>query len=128
MDIIRNDRIKKDTLQRLFVYSILYSYDKRTTEIFMIEVYKGFKAVSSFDESKGVYVGHVSNSDDTIQFHGRSSKELERSFQFCVDTYLSICRFKGLIPSCRYSQHDLAFGLRLPLQVVQSSATVSAPH
>ena len=94
----------------------------------MIEVYQGFKAVSIFDESKSVYVGHVSNSDDTIQFHGRSHIELERSFQFCVDTYLSVCRLKGLTPSCRYTQHDLAFGLRLPLQVMQSSAAVLAHH
>ena len=53
--------------------------------------YKGYKASISYDEEDRIFVGEVLNIIDSLNFHGNSIDELEKSFHNCIDNYLDRC-------------------------------------
>lgn len=58
--------------------------------------YKGFIATCRFSESQGIYLAKVVNCKDTLLSRGYSPDQAESAFRFCVDTYLDVCRQKGI--------------------------------
>lgn len=50
--------------------------------------YKGYTATTWYSEEDGLYIGKVDGIKDSLNFHGRSMKELEAMFHNAIDNYL----------------------------------------
>lgn len=65
--------------------------------------YKGYRATVSYSEEDRVLVGEVFGINDALSFHGKSIKELEKSFHNCIDEYLEMCENIGKKPEKEYT-------------------------
>ena len=76
--------------------------------------YKGYDAVTEFDEDAGIFSGEVINTRDVITFQGTSVKELKRAFEDSVDDYLEFCAKRKEDPEKPFSG---MLSLRMPPEV-----------
>jgi len=53
--------------------------------------YKGYEAVITLEEDKGILSGEVINTRDVITFQGASIPDLKQAFKDSVDDYLEFC-------------------------------------
>src|SRR4029078_7603858 len=53
--------------------------------------YKGYEAVITLEEDKGILSGEVINTRDVITFQGASVPDLKQAFKDSVDDYLEFC-------------------------------------
>ena len=65
--------------------------------------YKGYRAELAYDQRDNIFVGSVFGISDSLNFHGNSIDELEKSFHDCVDNYLYYCKQAGKIPQKEFS-------------------------
>lgn len=67
----------------------------------MIE-YKGYVGRFEFDPEIDSFFGEVINTRDAITFYGRSIDELRAEIKTSVDTYLQVCKERGIDPEKPY--------------------------
>ena len=60
--------------------------------------YKGYHARIEYDGEDGLFIGRVFGIVDSLNFHGTSVEELERTFHQSIDNYLQMCAEKGKTP------------------------------
>ena len=65
--------------------------------------YKNYKASIAYDEEDKIFVGEVFGVTDSLNFHGSSIEELEKSFHDCIDNYLDLCVQIGKEPQKEFS-------------------------
>ncbi len=58
---------------------------------FDILKYKDYTASITYNRDDQIFVGEVLNTTDLLSFHGATFDELEKSFQDCIENYLSLC-------------------------------------
>ena len=62
-----------------------------------------FVARVDFDPELGLFHGRVVNIEDVVSFCGASADELQRELATSVNTYLKVCRERGIAPSKPFS-------------------------
>lgn len=65
--------------------------------------YKGFMAAIEYDEELDGFMGTVLNVSSPITFYGQNPEELHREFTNSVETWLDVCRERGIEPEKPYS-------------------------
>lgn len=60
--------------------------------------YKGYHGTVEYSAEDRILFGSVFGVNDSLNYHGSSLDELERSFHSCIDNYLSICEQIGKQP------------------------------
>lgn len=65
--------------------------------------YKGYRAAISYDEHDRIFIGEVFGVSDSLNFHGYSIDELEKSFHDCIENYLEMCARIGKEPQKEFS-------------------------
>ncbi len=65
--------------------------------------YKGFMAAIEYDEELDGFMGTVLNVLSPITFYGQNPEELHREFANSVETWLEVCRERGIEPEKPYS-------------------------
>ena len=65
--------------------------------------YKDYRAVIAYDEEDGIFVGEVFGISDSLNFHGTSVEELQKSFHDCIENYIEECRKLGKKPEKEYT-------------------------
>lgn len=65
--------------------------------------YKGFMAAIEYDEELDGFMGTVLNVSSPIMFYGQNPEELHREFANSVETWLEVCRERGIEPEKPYS-------------------------
>lgn len=65
--------------------------------------YKGFMAAIEYDEELDGFMGTVLNVSSPITFYGQNPEELHREFANSVETWLEVCRERGIEPEKPYS-------------------------
>ena len=53
---------------------------------------KGYHAKIEFDQEDKIFVGHVLGINDSINFHGKSVRELTKEFDNAISNYLDYCK------------------------------------
>jgi predicted HicB family RNase H-like nuclease len=66
-------------------------------------IYKGYEAVTRFDEDAEVFTGEVINTRDVITFQGKSVAELKKAFRDSIEDYLDFCAERGEEPDKPFS-------------------------
>ncbi len=59
---------------------------------------KGYHAKIEFDQEDEIFVGHVLGINDSINFHGKSVRELTKEFDNAISNYLDYCKKAGKEP------------------------------
>ena len=65
--------------------------------------YKGFMAAIEYDDELDSFMGTVLNVSSPITFYGQNPEELHREFANSVETWLEVCRERGIEPEKPYS-------------------------
>lgn len=65
--------------------------------------YKGFMAAIEYDDELDGFMGTVLNVSSPITFYGQNPEELHREFANSVETWLEVCRERGIEPEKPYS-------------------------
>ena len=65
--------------------------------------YKGYVAQIDTDEENDGFHGVVMNIGDTVNFKGRSMKELRKEFAASMEEYFAFCRERGREPDKPFS-------------------------
>ena len=52
--------------------------------------YKNFSATVEYDPLDNIYVGHLTDIQDIVGFHGENIQELETSFHEAVEHYIEV--------------------------------------
>ncbi len=76
--------------------------------------YKGYTASVEYDHEDDILVGKVVGINDTIVFHGESTRELKQAFTVSIDDYLQACEQLGQEPGKPYSGK---IALRVPVDL-----------
>jgi predicted HicB family RNase H-like nuclease len=86
--------------------------------------YKGYVARIDADEENDGFHGSVINISDTVNFKGRSMKELRKEFQNSMEEYFNFCKERGREPEQPFSGR---FVLRVD-PVLHRKITRAAEH
>lgn len=65
--------------------------------------YNGFVAQIEYDEDIDSFCGNVVNISSPITFYGKTTEELRREFASSVQTWLDVCKERGIEPEKPYS-------------------------
>jgi predicted HicB family RNase H-like nuclease len=65
--------------------------------------YRGYKGSFSFDETKNIFLGKVTNSPDVITFQGKSVIEIKQTFRDAINDHLEFCEKYGKSPEKTFS-------------------------
>ena len=65
--------------------------------------YNGYKATVAYDKDDNIFIGEVFGVSDSLNFHGRSTKELNSAFRECIDNYEDYCKQIGKEPQKEFS-------------------------
>ena len=65
--------------------------------------YKGYRATVVYDSVDNIFVGQVFGIKDSLNFHGCSIEELEKSFHESIDNYIEACEKYGKTPEKEFS-------------------------
>lgn len=65
--------------------------------------YKGYTAVIEYDADCDSFFGNVVNLSSPITFYGKTTEELRKEFAASVETWLAVCRERGIEPEKPYS-------------------------
>ena len=87
--------------------------------------YKGYRATIGYDSRDNIFVGQVFGIKDSLNFHGRSIEELEKSFHDSIDNYLEVCEKYGKIPEQEYSG---TFNVRTTPTIHEEAAEYAAEN
>lgn len=82
-----------------------------------------FVAVVEYDPEEKLFYGRVVNTRDVIDFWANRADEVEKEFATSVETYLEVCRERGIEPEKPYSGKFLA---RLGEDLHRKVATAAA--
>ena len=86
--------------------------------------YKGYIGTNlEYDAEGKVFTGEVSGLRTVLTFQGRTSEEVERSFQQTIDLYLDMCRADGVTPERPFSGR---FNVRIPSELHREIALKAA--
>ena len=61
--------------------------------------YNGYHAKVEFDSEDQIFIGYVLGINDSLNFHGKSAKELTQSMHDCIDNYIDYCKQVGKEPA-----------------------------
>ena len=59
--------------------------------------YKDFIATVKYSEEDEVFIGRIEGINSVVSFEGESVAELKEAFKEAVESYLSVCKRKGII-------------------------------
>ena len=77
--------------------------------------YKGYIGANiEYDPEGRIFTGEVSGLRTVLTFQGRTSEEVEKSFQETIDLYLNMCKEDGVNPEKPYSGR---FNVRIPSEL-----------
>ncbi len=65
--------------------------------------YRGYTGEVVYDNGAHLFHGEVIGTRAVITFQGRSVNELEQAFKDSVDTYLDVCKKRGVEPEKSFS-------------------------
>lgn len=82
-----------------------------------------FVARVDFDPELGLFHGRVVNIEDVVSFYGGSPAELQRELVKSVNTYVKVCKERGIAPSKSFSGR---VNVRIPERLHRAIATAAA--
>ena len=85
--------------------------------------YNGYRASIEFDAESDCFVGTVIGINDNIVFGGVSIAELKQKLKDSIDTYLELCKQKGIEPDREYSGR---FNVRISPETHKKAALAAA--
>ena len=85
--------------------------------------YKGYAAVIEYDADSDSFFGNVVNLSSPVTFYGKTTEELRREFAASVETWLAVCKERGMEPEKPYSGR---LTVRMPPEMHRRIATVAA--
>ena len=65
--------------------------------------YKGFMAAIEYDDELDSFMGTVLNVSSPITFYGQNPGELRKEFANSIETWLEVCKERGIEPEKPYS-------------------------
>lgn len=92
--------------------------------------YRGYHAQVEYDADDNLFVGHVLDIADSLNFHATSVDELTQTFRQSVDNYLELCAKIGKTPEKAYSgtfnvRVSPELHRRLSLEAAQEGVTLN---
>lgn len=67
--------------------------------------YKNYHAAIQYDDEDKLFIGTIIGINDSISFHGKTAKELERKLKSSVDDYVAMCHSVRKVPEKEYSDN-----------------------
>lgn len=83
----------------------------------------GYVAVIEYDPDLDTFSGRVVNLSSPVTFYGKTPEELRKEFKASVETYLEVCRERGVEPEKPYSGR---FNVRLSPELHRKAALAAA--
>jgi predicted HicB family RNase H-like nuclease len=72
--------------------------EKRYTPVPNKITYKGYTATITYELENDIFVGEVTDINDSLNFHGESTAELNKAFEDCIKDYFELCKQAGKEP------------------------------
>lgn len=85
--------------------------------------YKGYHASVVYDAEDKIFIGEVFGITDSLNFHGTSVEELNKTFAQCIDNYLDLCEKIGKAPDKEFKG---TFNVRIPPELHREAALAAA--
>jgi len=85
--------------------------------------YKNYTGIIEYDQQGKIFTGEVIGLRSVITFQGKTSEELETSFQDSIEFYFQMCAEDGIEPEKPYSGK---FNLRINSNLHQTIAARAA--
>ena len=87
--------------------------------------YKNYRAAISFSFEDNLFIGEVIGLNDSLNFHGCSIDELEKSFRDCIENYLDLCAKIGKEPEKEFTG---CFNVRTSSDIHRKAVLYAAEH
>lgn len=78
-----------------------------------------------YDEEREVFHGRIVNLRDVVNFYGHTPEELKREFANSLNTYLELCRERGIEPAKPFSGR---FNIRMSPELHRRLAEAAEQH
>lgn len=85
--------------------------------------YGGYHAQVEYDAEDNLFVGHVLDIADSLNFHATDVEQLTQMFHQSVDNYLELCKKIGKEPEKAYSG---TFNVRVPPELHRMASLEAA--